>query len=72
MEYDGRPWLKSYDPDVPENIEIPHISLKHNYLETFNQHRDRPAYQYFGSSLTFGELLERSGNSPKVMELLKY
>ena len=38
MEYDGRPWLKSYDPDVPENIEIPHISLKHNYLETFNQH----------------------------------
>jgi len=66
MGYDGRPWLKSYDPDVPENIEIPDISLKRYFLETFNRHRDRSAYQYFGSSLTFGELLERSGRLAKA------
>ena len=40
MVYDGKPWLKSYDPDVPENIEIPAISLKRYYVETFEQHQD--------------------------------
>ena len=72
MIYDGKPWLKSYDPDVPENVEIPAISLKRFFVETFNQHPDRAAYQYFSSSMTFGELPERSSNSPKVRELPKY
>jgi len=67
MVYDGKPWLKSYDSDVPENIEIPAISLKRYYVETFKQHQDRAAYQYLGSSLTFGELLERSGRLAKAL-----
>jgi long-chain acyl-CoA synthetase len=67
MVYDGKPWLKSFDPDVPENIEIPGISLKRYFVETFEQHRDRAAYQYFGSSLTFGDLLERSGRLAKAL-----
>ena len=67
MVYDGKPWLKSYDPDVPENIEIPAISLERYYVETFKQHQDRAAYQYLGSSLTFGELLERSGRLAKAL-----
>jgi len=67
MVYDGKPWLKSYDPDVPENIEIPAISLKRYFVETFKQHPDRAAYQYLGSSTTFGELLERSGRLAKAL-----
>ena len=67
MGYGGKPWLKSYDPDVPENVEIPAISLMRYYVETFNQHPDRAAYQYLGSSMTFGELLERSGRFAKAL-----
>jgi long-chain acyl-CoA synthetase len=67
MGYDGKPWLKSYDPDVPENIEIPAVSLRRYYVETFNQHPGRAAYQYFSSSLTFGELLERSNRLAKAL-----
>ena len=67
MVYDGKLWLKSYDPDIPENIEIPAISLKRYYVETFEKYQDGTAYHYLGSSQTFGELLERSGRLSKAL-----
>ena len=32
-----------------------------------SSHQDRAAYHYLGSSLTFGELLERSGRLAKAL-----
>ena len=61
MIYDKKHWLKSYDPNVEENADIPDISLKDYFLKSFQEYSNRAAYQYLGSSITFGELLELSG-----------
>jgi acyl-CoA synthetase (AMP-forming)/AMP-acid ligase II len=61
MVYDSKPWLKSYDPEVAPEIEIPDISLKDYLLNTFADHPDRAAFHYLGMTMTFGELAERSG-----------
>ena len=56
-----KPWLKSYDPDVKAEIDIPQTSMTDYLLDTFNAHSERAAYNYFGYSQTFGDLLELSG-----------
>ena len=61
MIYDSRPWLKSYDPGVEPECEIPDISLTDQLLDTFRAHADRTAFHYMGMSMSFGELLEQSG-----------
>lgn len=61
MLYDAKPWLKSYDSGVDFEINIPDISLKDYFLDTFTLHQDRVAFHYLGMSMTFGDLLEQSG-----------
>ena len=61
MVYDNKPWLKSYDPEVAAEIDIPDVSLTDCFLSTFEAVRDRAALHYMGMTLTYGELLERSG-----------
>lgn len=61
MVYDGKPWLKSYDPGVSGEIDIPAISLTQYWVDTFRNHQDRAAYHYLGAAMTFGELLDHSG-----------
>jgi long-chain acyl-CoA synthetase len=61
MVYEAKPWLKSYDPGVSEIIDIPDITLKQWWEEEFSKHADRDAYHYLGTSITFGDLLEKSG-----------
>ena len=61
MVYDGKPWLKSYDPGVSGKIEIPTISLTQYWIDTFRNHQDRAACHYLGASMTFGQLLDHSG-----------
>jgi long-chain acyl-CoA synthetase len=61
MIYDKKPWLKSYDPDVNAEIDIPNITMKDYFLNTFNDYKDRAACHYLGRTMTFGELIEQSG-----------
>lgn len=61
MIYDKKPWLKSYDPDVQAESDIPDVSLKDYLLNTFYDYSHRAAYNYFGYSRTFGDLIEQSG-----------
>jgi len=40
MTYDTKPWLKSYDPGAEAEIEIPDVSLKDYFLDSFRQFSD--------------------------------
>ena len=61
MIYDRKPWLKSYDPGVEPEIQIPDKSLTECFIDTCRQFTDRAALHYMGMNMTFGELLEQSG-----------
>ncbi len=72
MSYDTKPWLKSYDPGVAENVEIPDISLMEYLVNSAKEFPDRVAAHYLGSSMTFGELLEKSGRLATALSLKGY
>jgi long-chain acyl-CoA synthetase len=53
----SKPWLKNYPAGVPQQIDISRYnSLLDLFSESFARFSQRKAYQYFGKSLTFGEL----------------
>lgn len=59
-----KPWLAFYEPQVPEHIDYPKISLYEMFARTAREYPDRPATifataavgQLFSSVLTYGEL----------------
>ena len=53
MIYDKKPWLKSYDHDVNAEIDIPDISLKDYFMDSFTQYQDRVGCHYLGTTMTF-------------------
>src|SRR5690606_16958791 len=56
-----RPWLKSYPPGIPAEIEpFKHDSLGDFMLDCCRQHADRAAFISMGKTLTFAELEEKS------------
>jgi acyl-CoA synthetase (AMP-forming)/AMP-acid ligase II len=57
MNYDERPWLKCYDPDVPKNIEFPEISLVDRFDQVVERFPRNPALHFLGITLTFEELM---------------
>ncbi len=66
---DGRkPWLKSYDENVPERIDVPDLSLKDLFLKSMHDFKDQAAYHYQGAEFTFGDLLEQSGRFAAALQ----
>ena len=56
-----KPWLKSYPDGVPENIPTPEYrSLRELIEHAFREYADRPAYSNMGTTITYGELDEKS------------
>ena len=57
----ARPWLTSYAPGVPVNID-PDIypSVAKYYDERFDKFKKRPAFECMGKSLSFGEINQLS------------
>jgi len=55
MHYDDRPWLSSYDPDVPSEIPIPDQSYSDLLQKTFNRSPEKTAYHFLGRTTTFQE-----------------
>src|SRR5690348_3553993 len=53
-----RPWLNSYDPGVPADIEVPDGPLDAALAAAAARHPDRPAIRFFGRAVTYGELDE--------------
>lgn len=51
-----RPWLKFYDPHVPETVEIPDIPLFRILDNAADRIPKRPALYFFGAKMNYGEL----------------
>ena len=51
-----RPWLGSYSPGVPADIDVAqYSSLVHLMEESFSQFAGRPAYSFMGKEITFAQ-----------------
>ena len=48
MMYDQKPWLKSYDPNVQAEIEIPDRSLVDRFNEIAKQYPQNVAAHFLG------------------------
>src|SRR5215210_3470336 len=56
---DARPWLKSYPPGVPVNIDAAQVgTLANLFRESVSRHANRPALESFGKRMTYAELGE--------------
>ena len=53
-----RPWLRSYDPGVPAEIDVPDEPLHAALAHAAARYPDRVAIRFFGRSVTFRELDE--------------
>jgi long-chain acyl-CoA synthetase len=51
-----KPWLKFYDPHVPENLEYPDIFLPRILDDAADQYPDHVAVLFFGAKMKYGEL----------------
>ncbi len=57
MTYDEKPWLASYDPNVPATVSIPKDKTFVDYLEEgFAALPNAPAVHYMGRAISFREL----------------
>ncbi len=59
-QYASKPWVAKYDPDVPEEIEIPEKPLYWILEETAKHFPDRVALHFYGYNMTYRELLEQA------------
>jgi long-chain acyl-CoA synthetase len=48
-----KPWLKFYEPHVPEHLDYPSITLPAALEETASKHPDFPAYIFKGTVITY-------------------
>jgi long-chain acyl-CoA synthetase len=51
-----KPWLTSYAPGVPAEIDLPTGSLADLIAESVRTYPDRPALEFFGRETTYAEL----------------
>ncbi|MGH2375202.1 MAG: AMP-binding protein, partial [bacterium] len=52
----ARPWLRHYQPGVPQTIAYPSRPVQHLLDDTVDRHPDRPAVTFFGRDITYREL----------------
>lgn len=53
-----KPWLKFYEPHVPEHIDYPEVTLPEAFEETARKNPDFPALIYKGTIITYKEEME--------------
>ena len=53
---EDRPWIKSWPPDVPQNLSYPKVPLFELLRKTAKNHPEKPAIVYFGRQITYAEL----------------
>lgn len=56
MPYDAKPWLKSYDAGVPEDVEAREIPFADYFDEIVSEYHERPATHFLGTTMSFGEV----------------
>ncbi|MEM2265432.1 MAG: long-chain fatty acid--CoA ligase [Candidatus Hadarchaeales archaeon] len=53
-----RPWLKSYPPGVPAEIEVPNKSIPEIFDEASEKYADKTALIFYGRKISYRELRE--------------
>ncbi|MCE4625979.1 MAG: long-chain fatty acid--CoA ligase [Desulfurococcales archaeon] len=59
-DYASKPWLKSYDPGVPSEIEVPEQPLYTILEEAARRFPRRTALHFYGYNMSYLELLEKA------------
>lgn len=54
--YAEKPWLKSYDKDVPATLEYEEKTFAEKFRETVGKYPDKTALLYLGKKITFREI----------------
>ncbi|ETR72181.1 MAG: AMP-dependent synthetase/ligase [Candidatus Magnetoglobus multicellularis str. Araruama] len=60
MNYDSKPWLKSYDPDVSPEIQITDKSLLDRFNRVTQQLGGQDAFHFLDMSMTYETLMEKA------------
>jgi len=60
MDYDSKPWFKSYDPDVSHEIEITDRSLLDRFNSVTQQLSEQNAFHYLDTSMTYDVLMKKA------------
>jgi long-chain acyl-CoA synthetase len=68
--YLARPWVRSYGPGVPADVEVPDVSVPHVFDEATTRFRDRVALVFQGRRITFGELREQADRFASALHAL--
>jgi long-chain acyl-CoA synthetase len=68
--YTPRPWLASYAPGVPHEIELPEGSLFDLVENSIREFPDNVALEFFGATTTYRELGEQIARAAEGLRLL--
>jgi len=58
FDYEQKPWLDSYLPGVPGEIEIPEMSLCEAFDRATDKWKEKTALVFYGNRISFGKLRE--------------
>ena len=56
--YLSKPWLKYYPEGVPENVDIPHISVPELLDQAVDKYSNKTALIFYGRKISYGKLKE--------------
>ena len=68
--YTPRPWLASYAPGVPHEIELPEGSLFDLVESSVSEFADNVALEFFGATTTYAQLGEQISRAAEGLRLL--
>jgi long-chain acyl-CoA synthetase len=66
----SRPWLSSYAPGVPADIDVPDESLSQMLQASAGRYRDRVALDFFGAETTYTQLGEQVSRAAHALQTL--
>ncbi|GAB2696125.1 long-chain-fatty-acid--CoA ligase [Thalassiella azotivora] len=65
-----RPWLASYAPGVPADVEVPDAPLTRLLDDTVARHGDRVALDFLGGTTTYDELADAVSRAARTLQRL--
>ncbi|PWC06290.1 long-chain-fatty-acid--CoA ligase [Mycetocola zhujimingii] len=68
--FENKPWLDAYAPGVPHEISLPTGSLVDMIEDAVRRFRSKPALEFFGKSMTYGELGAEIGRAAEGLRRL--
>jgi long-chain acyl-CoA synthetase len=66
----GRPWLASYAPGVPADVDVPAESLAEMLARSALRYGSRVALDFFGAETTYDELADQVSRAAEALRVL--